>query len=308
MMSFLPHYPLVSIVTPSFNQSQYLEQTILSVLQQDYPAIEYIIIDGGSTDGSVDIIRRYEDRLAYWVSEPDKGQSHALNKGFAKTTGEILAWQNADDFYEPGAIATAITAYKRHPGSIIAGHGWFLDETTGDRWLKRPYGITFANMVKFWEGKWSWIVPAILFPRKAYLESGGFDENLHYVMDHDLFCRLLQRCSVVYVKDLLATFRLHPESKSGSRDYYRFILEESEAVKQYWSLLPEVDRAAHDQWVAQFLVHQAARMLRRADLRRAMTIYKESLHFGTTRVKARALLHEVTQAIAYFRQLRRVRD
>jgi len=121
--------PLVSIVTPSFNQVKYLEETIRSVLEQDYPKIEYIVIDGGSTDGSVEVIRKYADRLAYWVSEADRGQTDAINKGFATAHGSILAWLNSDDTYKPGAVSEAVAYLQNHPNiGMVYGDLDFIDE------------------------------------------------------------------------------------------------------------------------------------------------------------------------------------
>jgi glycosyltransferase involved in cell wall biosynthesis len=108
-------YPKISIVTPSFNQGRFIEKTILSVIEQDYPNLEYIIIDGGSTDESVEVIKKYDQHLAYWVSEPDRGQSHAINKGFERATGEIFGWLNSDDWYHPGALKAVAEAFAANP-------------------------------------------------------------------------------------------------------------------------------------------------------------------------------------------------
>lgn len=121
--------PLVTIVTPSFNQARFLEQTIQSVLNQDYPNLEYYIMDGGSTDGSVGIIQKYSDRLAGWISEKDRGQTDAINKGFARARGEILAWLNSDDTYEPGAVSAAVAALLAHPqAAAVYADCDFIDE------------------------------------------------------------------------------------------------------------------------------------------------------------------------------------
>src|SRR5512134_129792 len=121
--------PKISIVTPSFNQGKYLERTIRSVIEQDYPNLEYIIIDGGSTDESVEIIRKYEKHLAYWVSEPDRGQSHAINKGFDRATGEIFGWLNSDDWYVPGALKAVAEAFAANPeAGAVVGAGEMVDE------------------------------------------------------------------------------------------------------------------------------------------------------------------------------------
>jgi len=157
-----PRLPVISIVTPSYNQVQFLEETILSVLNQDYPNIEYIVIDGGSTDGSVDIIRKYADRLAYWVSEPDRGQAHAINKGFARATGDLLGWLNSDDLYLPGALSAVAEAYADNPGCLIAANVINFDEHTGAEQLVRQSGITLARFIGFWsEPRPVWHQPGI---------------------------------------------------------------------------------------------------------------------------------------------------
>lgn len=206
----------VSIITPSFNQAPFLEETIRSVLEQDYPHIEYIIIDGGSTDGSVEIIQRYADRLAYWVSEPDQGQTDAINKGFARASGQVLAWLNSDDTYQPGAVCEAVAFLQEHPeiamvyadANLIDGQGQVLGRfparQTNLRGMLRgsvhiPQQTTF-----FWAHLWQMV--------------GPLDPTFYFAMDYDLWVRLAKIAPLVYTPRLWANFRLHSQGKSVARD------------------------------------------------------------------------------------------
>ena len=171
--------PLVSIVTPSFNQAPFLEETIRSVLEQDYEPIEYVVVDGGSTDGSVDIIRRYEDRLAWWTSEPDRGQAHALNKGFASSTGELMGFLNSDDTLLPGAVTRLVAALEREPHALVAfGDAVFVDERLGTTRVGRP-GAWGAEPMALRAGG-TVIQPSSLWRRRAWELAGPFDESYHF--------------------------------------------------------------------------------------------------------------------------------
>jgi glycosyltransferase involved in cell wall biosynthesis len=208
------HYPKISIVTPSFNQAQFLERTICSVLDQGYSNLEYIIIDGGSTDGSVEIIRKYASRLAYWVSEHDRGQSHAINKGLQRATGEWVGWQNSDDIFYPGAFASLAQEAARKPHiDLIIGNMNLVD--AGDmvlRDLKYVYptyrsilaeGMMLTNQAAFWR-------------RRVHDEIGFLNESLHYGFDYEWFLRLLQMKRATHVNETWGGLRLHESTKTSN--------------------------------------------------------------------------------------------
>jgi glycosyltransferase involved in cell wall biosynthesis len=206
--------PLVSIITPSYNQARYLEQTIPSVLGQDYPYVEYIIVDGGSTDGSLEIIRKYADRLAWWVSEPDSGQADAINKGLSRARGEIVAWLNSDDLYLPGAISEAVQALEGNPvAGMVFGDAITIDEqgmelnplVFGDWGLQEL--MRFRIICQ----------PAVFMRREAMEEAGGLDATYHFLLDHLLWIRIAQRWPVFHVASIWAAARHHPAAKNVSQ-------------------------------------------------------------------------------------------
>lgn len=202
---------LASIVTPSFNQMQYLEQTLRSVLDQDYTRIEYIVIDGASTDGSVELIRKYGDRLAYWVSEKDSGQAEAINKGLARATGEIVAWINSDDFYFPGAIASAVKAFEAHPEvglvygdtAAVDEKGEFIHFPKYAQWVLEDL-LTF-NII----GQ-----PAVFMRRDVLLQAGFLDPTYHFLLDHQLWIRMAAHAPMIYVPERWAAGRFHEAAKN----------------------------------------------------------------------------------------------
>ena len=203
--------PLVTIVTPSFNQAVYLEWTLRSVLGQDYPYIEYIVVDGGSTDGSVDLIRRYAHRLAWWVSEPDEGQADALRKGFARARGTIWGWVNSDDMLAPGAVRQVVETFEKHPeAGMVVGEALFIDAVGRPFNHYTPQVHTLADLMAFG------ILPqpAVFFRRDVYEAVGGIDVSYHYLLDHHLWIRMALERPWVTVPCIWAFARFHAEAKN----------------------------------------------------------------------------------------------
>jgi glycosyltransferase involved in cell wall biosynthesis len=208
-----PNDPLkISIVTPSFNQAQFIEQTIQSVLAQNYPHLEHLVIDGGSTDGTLAILRRYEHSLK-WVSEPDEGQTQAINKGFKKATGDILAWLNSDDTYLPQTLQTVATFFNLH-SEIDVVYGDALITNTAGQILLRRREIPFDIGVLLWG--LNYICQPTVFIRRSVIDNVGYlDETLHYGMDLEYWLRIARNGGqFAHIPQYLATARWHLEAKT----------------------------------------------------------------------------------------------
>ncbi len=201
--------PRITVVTPSFNQGQYIEATIRSVLLQEYPNLEYVIVDGGSTDGTLDVIRRYEPWLAGWSSAPDDGPAQAINRGLAGATGDILCWLNADDLYLPGALWAAAESFAGQPDTaLVYGEGWYIDEAGAPiepcRFVRRRFDRrTLVNRDPI-------LQPAAFWRRALWQATGPLDESLRWVFDWEWFIRAHARGAFHYLPRDLALYRVQP--------------------------------------------------------------------------------------------------
>ena len=208
--------PLISIITPSYNQGRFIEATIRSVIEQDYPEIEYIIVDGGSRDETLEIIQRYQSHIAWWVSEPDQGQTDALNKGFARATGDILAWINSDDTYLPGAFAEAAAFLQAHPEvGMVYGDANLVDEA--GRFLER-FPARQTDYKRLRRGSVHIPQQASFFRADLWRKVGPLDPSFYFAMDYDLWVRLAKLTPLHYHPRLWANFRLHGQGKSIASD------------------------------------------------------------------------------------------
>lgn len=248
------NWPKVSIITPSFNQGQFLEDTILSILDQDYPNLEFFIIDGGSTDNTLDIIRKYESRIDWWVSEPDQGQTHAIKKGLSKVTGDIFNWINSDDMLAPNALWNIAKVHQEMPDNIIAGP--VLNFTEKETALIQNRNLTFDNFLLNSEDL-SYHQPGVWFPLQRINITDALDTNYHYCFDHKMMIEVLSRePSVSYIPQTVAHFRLHDQSKSVAssiRFHHEFfrLFDEYLQDKRFFNYRDKIQAAIqrhHQKW------------------------------------------------------------
>jgi glycosyltransferase involved in cell wall biosynthesis len=245
----LPLQPLVTIVTPSYNTAAFIEQTIVSVAEQDYPAIEHIVVDGGSGDGTLEILRRHPHLR--WLSEPDGGQADAINKGFRLATGQIVAWLNSDDYYLPGAVSQAVEALRAEPLCGMVYSNFVVVEEDGCE--EGRYEAPEWDLAREIE-RGNFVPQQTTFFRREALDAVGLlEERYHFAMDYDLFIRIGKQFPVRRVDDWWAAFRIHPSSKTIA------------LTKRFWSEEREISRRHGAPWLSEHLVAHWYRRLRIPD-------------------------------------------
>jgi glycosyltransferase involved in cell wall biosynthesis len=239
--------PLVSIITPSFNQARYLEDTIQSVLEQDYPRLEYSVIDGASSDGSVDIIRKYADKLTWWVSEKDSGQAEAINKGLARARGEIVAWLNSDDLYLPGAISAVVKAFDDNPEAVLVYGNMLAINENGETINMLTYDqLKLEDLLCFQ------IIgqPSVFFRREMLEKAGNLDTSYHFLLDHHLWLRIALQGQILHVDETWAAARYHAEAKNRAkaaefgREAFRILDWAQQTQPRFASVIATVGRRA----------------------------------------------------------------
>ena len=218
------NWPKISIVTPSYNQGRFIEETIRSVLLQGYPNLEYIVVDGGSTDETVEILKKYDPWIDHWVSEPDDGQTHAINKGLRRATGDIHGWLNSDDFFVPGALRRVVKAFRSSKCDALSGGRLLVDEASN------VTGWSIKPAFDPWKGGNTFPQDSTLWRSHVYNEIGYLDESYDFAMDFEFFLRLHKQFGIRDTNHLVGAFRCYSESKTDK--YYDDVgLEET---RQAW--------------------------------------------------------------------------
>ncbi len=245
------HWPKITVITPSFNQGCYLEETIRSILLQGYPNLEYFVIDGGSRDNSPALIQKYSSHLAWGVSEPDRGQGHAINKGLERATGDVVAWLNSDDWYKPGTLEFVGRHFRENPEShwLACGVQNFWDGGELHTLVLPRFQSAAALLGR---QQYAMHQPGIFWSRQALKKNGLLNEQRHYSFDHEYWFRLLLQGFTPVCKDFVAAgFRLHPDSKTQS-NLRRTIEEDWEIFDQFVSNLPAGEQAQSRRWLVEY--------------------------------------------------------
>lgn len=249
-------WPAISVIIPSYNQGQFLEETLRSVLLQGYPNVEVLVLDGGSTDNTLEVIQKYESWMTYWVSEKDRGQSDAVNKGLQKAQGDIIAWINSDDTYPPSTFPKVASAIAGQPTpSVVFGDCNFVDESS--QFLSSSPGRFYSHdaLVHYWapplRGAHGLSQPSVFFLREMVEKIGFLDESLHYAMDFDFWVRMSQHYPFQKIEGALANCRLHPSAKSGAQQMNQL----NEYIEVCWRYAGRKrDLRALQMWTAQQLM------------------------------------------------------
>ncbi len=253
--------PRISIVIPSLNQGRFIEETILSIFGQEWPDLEVIVIDGGSTDETLDVIRDYAASIDFWISEPDRGQADAINKGLRRATGDIVTWFGADDVYASGIFAAVAEAWRRNPNAIYAAPVANF-YARGREQLVRPFGLSIEHVVQYWKTQSLWHDPGLFWSRAVISAAGEIDVSLRYAFDYDYLIRALQHAPVEYVDQVAADFRLHGQSKTIAQT--ESMMAETAAVsRHYWPLVNDLDRAGFERSEFEARLRRAASKLLR---------------------------------------------
>lgn len=234
-------YPKITIITPSLNQGVFIEETIRSIIIQGYPNLEYMIFDGGSKDQSVEIIKKYNHWITYWESEPDRGQAHAINKGLMRCSGDIVGWINSDDMLMPGSLFKIGKNHLLHNDLILLGDVINFNQISKSRKIIHQKNVNLYNLIASIYTPMIWHQPGVFVPTKFLNSQLMLDENLRFFFDHDWLIRLILKTNVFYMNELVALFRLHPDSKTIN-EKFNWLAEHEILVKKYWDILPNLSK------------------------------------------------------------------
>lgn len=284
----MPASPTLSVVIPSYQQADYLKSAILSVLDQNFPDLELIVIDGGSTDGTVELLQQLGSRLSYWVSEPDEGQTDAINKGLAVAKGEIWSYLNSDDLLEPGSLQAVAAHFTQHPDSNwLSGSCRVFGENIDEWILKADPLTTLRDVLTPWDRKSQYVFPqsgACFMHRRVWEKIGPFDPSYHYSMDMEYYTRALfaGQFEQVIIDRVLAAWRWHPEAKSFQKGMaFAFREDEIRIAETYLEYLPEDDQKSLKRELQgttrDILVRKALWYLQQGDRAEARSLLRSAL-------------------------------